>query len=146
MAIFLNGGRRQDARRRHWCSPPLRADIYWDSGNWAVAAQKAEELLATRWNDATPLNASEREGVIRAAVACSLANDEASLDRLREHFAPKMKVSLDASAFTVVTQHIDGHGVAFRDAAAQIASVDTLQTFMKDFRKRYSRAPGSALN
>ena len=29
------------------------------------------------------------------------------------------------------------HGVAFRDAAAKIASVDTLQAFMKDFSKRH---------
>ncbi len=28
----------------------LRADIYWESGNWAVAGQKAEELLGDRWN------------------------------------------------------------------------------------------------
>ena len=30
----------------------LRADIYWESGNWEVAGQKAEELLGTRWSDA----------------------------------------------------------------------------------------------
>ena len=35
----------------------LRADIYWESGNWAVAGQKAEEMLDTRWSDGT---ASER--------------------------------------------------------------------------------------
>ena len=85
----------------------LRADIYWESGNWAIAGQKAEELLATRWSDATPLNADEREEVMRAAVAYSLANDETSLDRLRDHFGPKMKASPDASAFAVVAQRID---------------------------------------
>ncbi len=63
---------------------------------------------------------------MRAAVAYSLANDETSLDRLRERFAAKMKVSPDGTAFAVVAQSIDAHGVAFRDAAAQIASVDTL--------------------
>ena len=83
---------------------------------------------------------------MRAAVAYSLANDEASLDRLRDHFGPKMKASPDASAFAVVAQRIDAHGVAFRDAAAQIASIDTLQTFMKDFRKHYSGAPANATN
>ena len=30
------------------------------------------------------------------------------------------------------------HGLAFRDAAAKIASVDTLQAFMKDFGKKHS--------
>jgi hypothetical protein len=116
----------------------LRADIYWESGNWAVAAQKAEELLGVRYSDAAPLTAGEREEVMRAAVAYSLANDEASLDRLRDRFGPKMKASPDGSAFAVVAQRIDAHGTAFRDQAAQIASIDTLQTFMKDFRKRYA--------
>jgi hypothetical protein len=113
----------------------LRADIYWESGNWAVAGQKAEELLGPRWSDAAPLGAGEREEVMRAAVAYSLANDETSLDRLRDHFGPKMKASADGSAFAVVAARIDAHGASFRDAAAQIASVDTLQTFMKDFKK-----------
>ncbi len=116
----------------------LRADIYWESGNWAVAGQKAEEMLGTRYGDAAPLNPTEREDVMRAAVAYSLANDEPSLDRLRANFGPKMKASPDASAFAVLAQSIDAHGVAFRDQAAQIASVDTLQTFMTDFRKRYA--------
>jgi hypothetical protein len=124
----------------------LRSDIYWESGNWSVAGQKAEELLATRWSDASPLNPDEREEVMRAAVAYSLANDEASVDRLRDHFGSKMKTSPDASAFAVVAQRIDAHGVAFRDAAAQIASIDTLQTFMKDFRKHYSGAPANVTN
>jgi hypothetical protein len=84
--------------------------------------------------------------VMRAAVAYSLANDEASLDRLRDHFGPKMKPSPDANAFSVVAERIDAHGVAFRDAAAQIAAVDTLQAFMKDFRKRYSSTPANATN
>jgi len=124
----------------------LRADIYWESGNWSVAGQKAEELLSTRWSDASPLNPDEREEVMRAAVAYSLANDEASVDRLRDHFGPKMKSSPDASAFAVVAQRIDSHGVAFRDEAAQIASIDTLQAFMKDFRKHYSGVPANVTN
>jgi hypothetical protein len=119
----------------------LRADIYWESGNWAVAAQKAEDLLGTRYSDAAPLTTTEREDVMRAAVAYSLANDEASLDRLRDRFGPKMKTSPDGSAFAVVAQRIDAHGAAFRDQAAQIASLDTLQLFMKDFRKRYASGP-----
>ena len=38
---------------------------------------------------------------------------------------------------------IEAHGLAFRDAAAKIASVDTLQTFMTDFNKRYAEQPRS---
>jgi hypothetical protein len=117
----------------------LRADIYWQSGNWAVAGQKTEENLGPRWSDAATLSADERQQVMRAAVAYSLANDETSLDRLRDHFGAKMKSSPDANAFTVVTQRIDMQGIAFRDAAAQVASIDTLQAFMKDMHTDTAR-------
>lgn len=118
----------------------LRADIYWESGNWAVAAQKAEQLLGDRWSDPKPLSAEDRHDVMRAAIAYSLSNNEPGLDRLREHFAAKMKAGPDASAFTVVTQRIDTQGVAFRDVAGKIASIDTLESFMTDFKKHYDTA------
>ena len=111
----------------------LRADIYWESGNWAVAGQKAEEMLDTRWSDATPLTDAERAGLMRAAVSYSLANDQVSLARLRAHFGPKMRGTPDGNMFAVLSSDIDQHGLAFRDAAAKIASVDTLESFMKDF-------------
>lgn len=114
----------------------LRADIYWDSGNWAIAGQKAEEMLETRWSDAGPLSEADRAAVLRAAVAYSLASDPVSLARVREHFTAKMKGTPDANLFAVLSADIDAHGLAFRDAAAKIASVDTLQAFMKDFAKR----------
>jgi hypothetical protein len=118
----------------------LRADIYWESGNWAVAGQMAENLLGDRWNDAVPLNADERQNLMRAAIAYSLAGDETSLDRLRTRFEPKMRATADASAFAVVTQNIDLQGTAFRDMAGRIASIDTLEGFMQDFRKRFETA------
>ncbi len=118
----------------------LRADIYWEAGNWAIAGQKIEELLDTRWSEAPPLNEAERGQVLRAAVAYSLANDGTSLTRLREHFGARMKGTQDANLFAVLSAEIDQHSLAFRDAAAKIASVDTLEAFMKDFNKRRSDA------
>ena len=118
----------------------LRADIYWESGNWPLAGQKTEELLEARWSDPAPLNEAERGEILRTAVAYSLANDEASLARVREHFAAKMRATPDGNLFAVLSADIDQHGLAFRDAAARIAAVDTLEAFMKDFSKRRSDA------
>jgi hypothetical protein len=115
----------------------LRADIYWESGNWELAGQKSEELLDAAWSDPASLTTAQRAEALRCAVAYSLANDEASLDRIREHYGPKMKATTDASLFAVLAADIDAHGLAFRNAAAQIAQVDTLQSFMKDFSKRH---------
>jgi hypothetical protein len=114
----------------------LRADIYWQGGQWANAAKAAEDALGNHWSDPAPLSQQDRDVAMRAAVAYSLANDETSLDRLRERFAPKMKAGPDAGAFDVVSARIDAHGIAFRDAAAQVASIDTLQSLMKDIHAR----------
>ncbi|HKX63678.1 MAG TPA: hypothetical protein VJM78_00095 [Rhizomicrobium sp.] len=118
----------------------LRADIYWESGNWAIAGQKSEELLEGRWTDPVPLTITERNQLLRTAVAYSLANDEASLARIRARFGAKMKSTPDGNLFAVLSADIDQHGLAFRDAAAKIASVDTLEAFMKDFGKRKADA------
>ena len=117
----------------------LRADIYWESGNWAVAGQKTEALLGDCWQGNQPLTAELRQYVMRAAISYSLAGDQASLDRLRDHFAVKMNASPDGSAFAVVTQPIDTQGVAFRDVAGKIASIDTLESFMTDFKKQFDK-------
>jgi len=119
----------EDSRR-------LRADIYWESGNWAVAGQKAEELVAPRRADAGPLGAGDRAYVLRAATAYSLASDQASLDRLRGDFGARMKSTPDANLFAVLSANIEAQGLAFREAAARIAAIDTLKSFMQDFAKR----------
>jgi tetratricopeptide (TPR) repeat protein len=121
----------------------LRADIYWESGNWAVAGQKIEEMLAAQTVSPTALTAAERMDVLRAAIAYSLANDEKSLERLGASFTSKMKATPDANLFAVLIQPIDMHGLAFRDAAAKIASIDTLKSFMADFQKKFA-APAPA--
>jgi hypothetical protein len=59
---------------------------------------------------------------------------------VRDHFAAKMKGTPDANLFQVLSADIDQHGLAFRDAAARIASLDTLEAFMKDFTRRKADA------
>ena len=80
---------------------------------------------------------------MRAAVAYSLANDETSLDRLRDHFRPKMKTRPDASAFAAVSDRIDAHGAAFRDAAAQIASDRHASDLHEGFPQALSNGDGN---
>jgi hypothetical protein len=113
----------------------LRADIYWQSGNWEVAGEKSEELISGTPETPAALASSARELLMRAAIAYSLAGNQAALNRLRNRFASKVQGTPDASAFAVVSQKTDAQGAAFKDVAARVASVDTLQAFMDDFRK-----------
>lgn len=114
----------------------LRAEIYWQSGNWPLAAKAAEDSLGLRYQDDKPLTDLERAEVMRAAVAYSLANDQASLDRLRANYLAKMNGTPNQAGFLVVTERIDLQGVAFRDAAAKVASIDTLKLFMTEMQAK----------
>jgi hypothetical protein len=114
----------------------LKAEILWKSGNWPLAGKAAEDSLGERFKDDKPLSDLEREEVMRAAVAYSLANDQTSLDRLRTNFTPRMKGTPNAVGFAVVTERIDLQGLAFRDAAAKVASVDTLKMFMNEMQAK----------
>ena len=114
----------------------LRAEIFWKSGAWPQAGQAVEQALGERYKDDKPLSNLEREEVMRAAVSYSLANDQASLDRLRTNFTPKMKGTPSATGFAVVTERIDLQGIAFRDAAAKVAEVDTLKLFMNEMQNK----------
>ena len=119
----------------------LRADIYWESGNWPLAGREAEALLGDAWSTKGALSKVQRRYVMRAAIAYSLAGDAASLSRLRSHFAQQMAQGPDAASFAVVTQNVSTQGVAFRDVAAKVASIDTLESFMKDFKKSFDAIP-----
>jgi hypothetical protein len=113
----------------------LRADIYWESGNWAVAGQKAEELVGDAQPQA-PLGDQDRAELLRATVAYSLANDSASLERLRTRFGARMRGTPDANIFAVLSAPLDQHGLAFRDAAAKIARTPRVDSVCHGPQKR----------
>jgi hypothetical protein len=47
-----------------------------------------------------------------------------------------MKATPSATGFAIVTERIDLQGVAFRDAAAKVAGVDTLKLFMNEMQAK----------
>jgi hypothetical protein len=115
----------------------LRSDILWKAQNWRAAGEARESLLGGRWSDPAPLDPAERMDVLKAAIAYSLGSDPLSLDRLRGKFAAKMANSPEASAFEVVTAPITNQGLEFRAVARDVAAVDTMKTFLDDYRRQY---------
>lgn len=108
----------------------LRADTLWAGGRWSEAGPAIEVALGEGWkNEETP-DAEARLLIMRGAIAYSLAEEEEGLARLRIKYGDVMSRSADAEAFAVVTEPIVKQGVAFRDMASRIASVDTLDRFI----------------
>jgi len=117
----------------------LKADAYWVAQEWKDAGMQIEKLLGGRWRDAEPLSVKERFNVLRAAIGYSLAGDQFALDRMYRKYYPKLLKTPDAESFLLVTKPIKAKGVAFRNLAKEIAAIDTLDAFMKEFRSNYDR-------
>jgi hypothetical protein len=124
----------------------LRADIYWDSQRWADAASKTEAILGDKYTDAAPLTDVDRMDLMRACVAYSLAGDAASLERLRTRFDSKMANSPDAKSFAMVTHTPDVSSEDYKTYVKRLASVDTLDAFLSDFKSKYGTIGNTATN
>jgi tetratricopeptide (TPR) repeat protein len=113
----------------------VRADALWKSEEWQLAGESYERLLEAAAVRDGPVTDDERTDVMRSAIAYSMADDMFGLKRFREKFAAKMAQSPDASAFDAVTMTIDRRTLQFRNLAKAVASIDTLDRFLGDFRK-----------
>ncbi len=115
----------------------LRADILWAAKRWGEAAEQIELLYGDRWSDWQPLADAERADILRAGMGYALAEDRIGRDRFRGKYAVKMAESPDRRAFDIVTTASNGSVAEFRDISRTIATVDTLDTFLRDMNARY---------
>jgi tetratricopeptide (TPR) repeat protein len=125
----------------------LRADTFWAAESWRDAGEQLEAMHGSRWSDNIPLDDLERRDILRAGIAYSLAGDQLSLERLQTKYTSKMADSPEAFAFEVVTRPVDAQGVEFLQVANRLADVDSLETFLKEYRRQYmspGRSPDQA--
>ncbi len=115
----------------------MRSDAYWAAKRWREAAEQIELHYGDRWKDFVPLTDLERADILRAAVGYAIADDTLGLGRFREKYAPKMADGPDRRAFEVATSPLAASGAEFRDVVRQIASVDTLDGFLREVYARY---------
>jgi len=115
----------------------LRADTFWAAESWRDAGEQLEAMHGSRWSDNIPLDDLERRDILRAGIAYSLAGDQLSLQRLKTKYTTKMADSPESFAFEVVTRPVEAQGVEFLEVANRLADTDSLETFLKEYRRQY---------
>lgn len=120
----------------------MKADAYWTGKQWDEAGQQYESLVAGRWSLQAPLSESDRLDVLKAAIGFAIAGNQLALDRLRTKFSDKMASTEHSAAFDVVTRTINVSGTEFSSIATQVAAIDTLEMFLKEYRERYASDSG----
>jgi len=112
-----------------------RAAILWRSKSWQNAGEAYERYLGNSWEGTPELTGAQRINVLQAAISYTLAEDVLGTKRLVTKFNAKMAKSLDAQTFKVITTSNSGGEVEFRNIAKKIAAIDTLKSFLEEFRK-----------
>ena len=118
----------------------LRSDVLWAARRWRDAGEQIELLYGNRWREFAPLNDTERSDILRAAICYALSEESIGVARLREKYEAKFSEGADRRAFEVVTAPIGASGSEFQDIAKKVASVDTLDAFLRDLSARYPEA------
>jgi len=129
--VLLQGDDSADARM-------LRADLYWNAGQWKKVVANGEALLGRRWEVERPLTNDERRQVLRMAVAHSLDDNVEGLESLRQRYGALMAGGAYASAFNVITAQQDPSEREIKELTESIASVNTLESFMAAYRDEFS--------
>jgi tetratricopeptide (TPR) repeat protein len=129
--VLLEGDRSADAE-------VLRADIYWGAEDWPRVTTSIRKLLGDGWRRNEPLTALQRLNLVRLSIAMTFAEDRAGLIEMRRRYANLMRGGDFANAFDLLTNDQELSGRELNAIASQIASVDKLQSFMRDYRNDFS--------
>lgn len=115
----------------------LRSDILWAAKRWRDSGEQMEVLFGDRWHDFAPLNDGERADILRAAIGYALGDETIGLSRLREKYQAKFADGPDRRAFDIVTAPTGTGSAEFKEVVKKVASIDTLDAFLRDLRARY---------
>ncbi len=127
----------------------VRAEAAWRARDWDRASAELRTLLGMR-NRALPFDVNDRQMVLRAGIAMTLAGDDAGVRQLYRDYAGDMANSPEADAFEVVAAGINAEGASIREVARAVARTDLLDRFMTRVRTRMTaeapppaQAPGT---
>lgn len=116
----------------------LRSDIFWKTEDWNRVVSHGYQQLGQRWSASEELNNSERQLVLRIAVALALDENLNGLESLRTQYLNHMEGGLFADAFELITAKEQKTGDDIRELTQTIASVDRLETFMDSYRSEFA--------
>lgn len=116
----------------------LRADIFWGSENWTQLVPTIRRLLGDGWRRNAALTELQRLNLIRLSISMTFTEDRAGLIEVRRRYGTQMRTGDFATAFELLTNDQELSGRELGAIATQIASVEKLQSFMREYRSDFS--------
>ncbi len=119
----------------------LRAEIAWRQKNWGLAGPKYEAELGDRWKTPGPLTGEEQGELVRAGTAYSMAGDDKSLARLRQHYGRLADSGSAPNAVKVALDGVDGTRLTPEDFARAVSQTEVFAGWLDAMKKRFAAEP-----
>jgi tetratricopeptide (TPR) repeat protein len=119
----------------------IRAEVSWKKHDWAGAGAQFERLLGDRWKAAGPLGPDDEARLLRAAIAMSLNNDDASLARIRGRYQGFVAQARSPDALRVALSGMNGAQITTSDFAKTTAENDTFTGWVQQMKDRFRESP-----
>lgn len=116
----------------------LRADVFWGSKNWTQLVPTIRRLMGDGWRRNEALTELQRLNLIRLSISMTFTEDRAGLIEIRRRYGGQMREGDFANAFELLTNDQELSGRELGAIATQIASVEKLQSFMRDYLSDFS--------
>jgi tetratricopeptide (TPR) repeat protein len=123
----------------------LRAEINWRLKDWAAAANAYQALVGLTPAKDAAVSDTRHRYVLSLAISLALSGDVQRLDAVRGTHAEEMAKSRYREAFNLVSGHSGPVPSDYKVITRKVAEVDLFQTFMKTYREKLLRAPGTAV-
>ncbi len=118
----------------------VRAEAVWKEKAWPQAGALFEKMLGDRWKTPGPMSSVQEGQLLRAAVAYSLAGDDAALARLRGQYAGFVDGARNPDALRVALAGFDVGKVSLADFTRVAADNQTFEGWVAKMKDRFRQA------
>jgi tetratricopeptide (TPR) repeat protein len=115
----------------------IRADIAWKQHTWPQAGAMYERALGDRWKTPGALNGAEEAKLLRSAVAFSLADDDASLGRLRQRYGGFVDGARNPDGLRVALAGADPGALSSSDFSKVTADNEAFNGWVAKMKDRF---------
>ncbi|CAN5233534.1 hypothetical protein BH10PSE4_BH10PSE4_29700 [soil metagenome] len=120
----------------------IRAEIAWKQHTWPLAGAMYERALGDRWKTPGALNTGEEAKLLRAGVAFSLADDDAGLGRLRQHYSGFIDGARNPDGLRVALAGADPAALSGDDFSRVTADNEAFNGWVAKMKDRFRAQAG----
>jgi tetratricopeptide (TPR) repeat protein len=124
----------------------LRAEIFWNAGDWANASKALRRVAKTSGAvKETPLNEEQANHVLNYAISLTLSGNERGLNRLRRDFGRAFEATSMKDAFRLVTAPTSLGMIDPSTVTARVKLAENFRTFLGEYKSRLKEKGLSSL-